>query len=123
MTANKFRAIKTIFNGFKYASKFEATVAYHLEIKKKSSLILGYDNQFKVEMWAYDRNGNKALKLTHRVDFRVHNLDGSFTLLEAKGVETADYKMRKRWLHSFWLPFNTNYDYHVVYKETISKGV
>lgn len=123
MKKNKYKAIKTLFNGFKYASKFESTVAYHLEIKKKSSLILGYDNQFKVEMWAYDRNGNKALKLTHRVDFRVHNLDGSFTLLEAKGVETADYKMRKKWLHAFWLPFNTNYDYHVVYKETISKGV
>lgn len=111
---NKYGAIKTEFNGYKYDSKFEASVAQDLELRKKGKDILEYDKQFKVEMWAYDETGKKALMVSHKVDFRIHHKDGSFELLEAKGVETSDYKWRRRWLETFWLPSHLDYTYSVI---------
>lgn len=111
---NKFGAIKTEYNGYRYDSRFEASVAEELTLRKKAGEILDFDKQFKVEMWAYDKNGKKAMKVSHKIDFRVHHKDGSFELLEAKGIETADYKMRRRWLETFWLPFNLDHTYSVV---------
>lgn len=111
---NKYGAKKTEFNGYKYDSKFEASVAQELQLRLKGKDILGYDRQYKVEMWAYDKNGKKAMKKSHKVDFRIHHKDGSYELLEAKGVETSDYKDRRKWLETFWLPFNLDHTYTVV---------
>lgn len=111
----KYGNKRTQYNGRKYDSKFEAGVARDLEIRKKAGEILDYDNQYRVEMWAFDAHGRPAMKKTHKVDFRVHNLDGSYTLLEAKGLETADYKDRRKWLETFWLPLNLDHNYEVIY--------
>lgn len=112
---NKFGAKRTVANdGIKRDSKYEASVADELDLRKKAGDILDYDSQYKVEMWAYDENGKQAMKVSHKVDFRIHHKDGSFELLEAKGVETSDYKMRRRWLETFWLPFNLDHTYTVV---------
>lgn len=111
---NKFGAKKTEFNGYRYDSKFEASVAQELELRKAAGEIKDYERQYKVEMWAYDQNGKPAMKVSHKVDFRVHLNDDSFELLEAKGVETSDYKMRRKWLETFWLPFNLDHTYTVV---------
>lgn len=116
--ANKYGAKKTEYNGYKYDSKFEASVAQDLDLRVKAKDIKGYDKQFKVEMWAYDKNGKPAMKKTHKVDFRIHHNDGSYELLEAKGVETSDYKDRRRWLETFWLPENLDHTYTVVKQKT-----
>lgn len=114
-SSNKYGARKTVAaDGIKRDSKFEASVADQLFVQKQAGEILDYDTQYKVEMWAYRQNGEKAFKVTHKVDFRVHHRDGSFELLEAKGVETADYKMRRRFLENIWLPDNPDHTYTVV---------
>lgn len=113
--ANKFGAKKQVArDGLKRDSAYEASIADELFIRKLAGDIRDYDSQFKVEMWAYDANGKKAMKKTHKVDFRIHHNDGSHELLEAKGVETSDYKDRRRWLETFWLPFNPDHTYKVV---------
>lgn len=112
---NKYGAIRTEFNGYKYDSKFEASVAQQIQERLDNKEILGFDNQYKVEIELYDVNGKHRHTLKHKVDFRVHNLDGSFTLLEAKGLETADYRMRRLFLEKFFLPNNLDYEYEVVY--------
>jgi len=112
---NKYGAKRTIGNdGFKYDSKFEAGVADELLLRKKAKDIKDYDRQFKVEIWCYRENGLKAFKVSHKVDFRVHNNDGSYELIEAKGVETADYKMRRKFLEEIWLPDHLDHTYTVV---------
>ncbi len=118
LSTSKMSNIRTEYNGRKYDSAFEAKVAYTLDIRKRAGEIKDWENQFKVEMWAYDCNGQKALKKTHKVDFRVHELDGSFTLLEAKGFETADYQDRRRWLEKLWLPENPDHVYEVVKEQS-----
>lgn len=112
---NKYGAKKTEYNNRKFDSKHEAAVAHDLEMEKRAGLIADYDCQYKVYMHAYSKCGTYKLEKTHKIDFRIHNLDGSYTLLEAKGAETADYKDRRRWLETFWLPLNLDHDYQVIY--------
>jgi hypothetical protein len=111
---NKYNAQKTKALGRSFDSKFESTVAVDLEQKKQSGEIIDYDCQYKVEMWAYTKDGKPAIKLSHKIDFRVHHHDGTFELLEAKGIETADYKMRRNFLLNLWLPEHLDHYYTVV---------
>lgn len=111
---NKYGAKKSEFNGKRYDSRFEASVAAELELSKKAGEILDYDTQYRVDMWTYRSDGTKAFLVRHKVDFRVHKLDGSYKLLEAKGVETSDYIFRRNILTSIWLPDNPDYEYEVV---------
>lgn len=112
---NKYGAKRTTANdGKKRDSKFEASVADELDLRKRVGDIKDYDSQYKVEMWAYDKNGKQAMKKTHKVDFRLHLNDGSYELVEAKGAVTSDYLDRRRWLETFWLPFNPDHTYTVI---------
>lgn len=111
---SKYGAKRTEFNGYKYDSKFEAGVAQDLELRKKAGDITDYEQQFKVEVWCYRENGLPAFKVSHKIDFRVHNTDGSYELIEAKGVETADYKMRRKFLENIWLPDHPDHTYTVI---------
>ena len=114
-SSNKYGAKKQIAkDGIKRDSKYEASVADELWLRKRAKDIKDYDSQFKVEMWAYDKNGKPAMKKNHKVDFRIHHNDGSYELLEAKGAETQDYKDRRKWLETFWLPDNPDHIYTVV---------
>ena len=110
----KYSNAKTEYNGRTYDSKFEAGVAAELDLRLKAKEILGWEPQFKVEMWAYNVHGERVLRKSHKVDFRVHELDGTFTLLEAKGFETQDYRDRRKWLEKVWLPENLDHTYQVV---------
>ena len=85
-----------------------------LDYRLKAGEIKDWERQYKVEMWAYDSAGNPVLKKTHKVDFRIHENDGTYTLLEAKGVETQDYRDRRKWLEKLWLPDNLDHSYEVV---------
>lgn len=111
---SKYGAKKTEYDGIRYDSKFEASIAAELDLRKKAGDILDWDRQFKLEMWCYTKDGKKAFKVTHKVDFRLHHQDGSFELLEAKGVETSDYLWRKKFLEHIWLAENPDYTYTVV---------
>lgn len=114
--SNKYGAQRTEMNGKVYDSKFEAQIAAELEIEKQLGQIKDFDTQYRVEGWVYDANGNKAFQYRHKVDFRVHNLDGSFKLIEAKGVETADYKWRRKLLENLWLKEHPDHTYEVVFQ-------
>lgn len=111
---NKYGAKKTDFNGRKYDSKFEAGVAQELDLRLNAGDIRAVEPQFKVEMWIYREDGVKAFKVSHKIDFRVTNNDGSYELVEAKGVETQDYKWRRRLLEELWLPLHLDHTYTVV---------
>ena len=112
--SNKYGAKRTEFNGKIYDSKFEASVASDLETRKIAGDILDYDTQYKVEMDIYRSDGVKSLTVNHKVDFRIHHRDGSFELHEAKGVETSDYKWRKKLLENLWLPLHKDHIYTVI---------
>ncbi len=111
---NKYHAVKTVAkDGLKRDSKFEASVADELYAKKAAGEILDYDSQYRVEIPIYNEHGKLVHKVFHKVDYRTHNRDGTFTLLEAKGVETSDYKFRRKLLGAIWLPEHLDHEYEV----------
>lgn len=111
---NKYGAKKTEFDGKLYDSKFEASVAMELETRKIAGDIKDYDKQYRIEARAYTEDGKLAFVEKHKVDFRIHHNDGSFELYEAKGVETDNYKFKKKCLESLWLPLHPDHTYTVV---------
>lgn len=114
-TGNKYGAKRTISNdGMKRDSKFESSVADELLLRKQAGDIKDYDSQYRIEAWACRSDGTQAFLVRHKVDFRIHHNDGSFELYEAKGVETDDYKWRRKFLEHIWLPEHPDHIYTVV---------
>lgn len=112
---NKYGAKRTIANdGMKRDSKYEAGVADELLLRKTAKDILDYESQYTVVMPVYRQNGLEAFVVRHKVDFRIHHKDGSFELLEAKGVVTGDYVWRRKCLETIWLPDHPDHIYTVV---------
>lgn len=113
--SNKYGAKKTEANdGLKRDSKYEASVADELYMRKNTGDILDYDSQYKVIMPIYNEHGRKVHEVSHKVDFRIHNKDGSYELLEAKGAVTSDYLFRRKLLEKLWLPEHLDHTYRVV---------
>ena len=113
-TGNKYGAKKTEFQGKRYDSKFEASVAQELDLRLKAGEFVEVIPQYKVEVWCYRENGLKAFKISHKVDFRSERPDGTFLLTEAKCIETSDYKWRRKFLEEIFLPDHPEYEYEVV---------
>lgn len=111
---NKYGAKRSEYNGRHYDSKFEAGVAQELNLRLKAHDIAAVDPQFKIECWCYRADGTKAFLVKHKVDFRITLNDGSYELIEAKGVETDDYKWRRKFLENIWLPEHPDYIYTVI---------
>lgn len=110
----KYNNIRQTYQGYNYDSKFEAQVAAELDILQKAGEIKEWERQFKVEIYAWDEYGKPTIRVcSHKVDFRIHHNDKSFELLEAKGIETPDYKWRRKMLELFWLPQNPDHSYSV----------
>lgn len=116
---NKYGAKRTEFKGKMYDSKFEASLAEHLELLLKANEIKDYDTQFKLTVNVYNSNGDVVATKSHKVDFRVWNNDGSYSLVEAKGRETDDYKWRKDIVVATWLSEHLDYDYQVIKQKQV----
>lgn len=110
-------ARKTVYNGARYDSAFEAFVAEQLDWLVLSGDIKAVERQYVIELTPYNMLGEPIaqLKRHHRVDFRTEHHDGTFTLVEAKGFPTPAYKQVAKWVNYFWLPAHPDHSYAVVY--------
>lgn len=106
---NKYGAIKTTHNGHVYDSKLEAAHARNLDFRLKAKDILGWDRQFKVDLYYYDSTGFKWADKSWKIDFRVQEKDGTYTLEEVKGFITEDYLHKKKLCERVWIKDNKNY--------------
>jgi hypothetical protein len=109
-SANKYRAVSCFYGGYWYASTAEANHAAELDLLKRTGKITAWGRQYIVHIEAEGKH-----ILDHKIDFRVKLPDGSFELQEVKGVETADWKMRRKLLELFWLPKHPDHQY-IVFK-------
>lgn len=111
---NKYGAVRTVGkDGIKRDSKFESNVADELYLLKHAGAIKDYESQYKVVLNIYDHEGNVAMTKNWRVDFRVHELDNTFTLYEIKGVELSDYKWKRDILLNVWLKEHPDHTFEV----------
>jgi len=106
---NKYKAVKQTYNGYSYDSKFEASFAQDLDLRKKAKDITDWERQFKISL---DVNGYHLCN--YFCDFRIHHNDGSFELVETKGIETEVYRLKRKLLEALWLPENLDHTYTVI---------
>lgn len=84
---SKYNAKPTMLNGKRYASKHEAERAAQIRLLWQGHEIAGFAEQVEFLL----PGGIK-----YRADFVVLNFDGTYTIEDAKGVETPDFKLKKR---------------------------
>ncbi len=86
---NKYGAKKTELNGKMYDSKFEAGVAFDLEMRKQNKEITRFETHVPLELRI-----NGKLWRTWKIDFVAYLPDGSREFIEAKGMVLPDFKMK-----------------------------
>jgi hypothetical protein len=45
---------------------------------------------------AFEKNGKKYRRIDYVADFEIHHLDGSIEVVDCKGFETTDFKIKKK---------------------------
>lgn len=95
-------------------SLFEGSIEDYLDLRLRAGDIAGYDKQFTLRVDIHAPNGERVATKSHKVDFCVHELDNSFTLLEAKGVHTVDYQWRRDVVVAIWRELHPEYEYEVI---------
>jgi hypothetical protein len=112
--SNKYGAKKTVYNGRRYDSKLEARVAQELDLRLRAGEFTEVVPQYRIKLYVYLPDNKKADLFTYVCDFRCEKPDGSYLLIEAKGMETALYRVKKRILDLVWLPDHPDYEYEVI---------
>lgn len=111
---NKYSNKKTEFLGRKYDSKYEATIAQELDLRMKAGEFTAIEPQFRIKLYVYLPDGTKADLFTYVCDFRCARPDGTYLLVEAKGVVTEVYRTKRKLLDLVWLPDHKEYDFEEV---------
>lgn len=106
---NKFNNRNCEYNGYIYDSRLEADYAQELDLRLKAKEIIKWERQFKVSI---DINGYHVCN--YFVDFKIYENDGSFTLIECKGIETETWRLKRKLLEAVFLEENKDYNYEVV---------
>lgn len=84
---HKFNAKKTECDGIRFDSKLEASFYMHLKLQQRAGIVLFFLRQVPIHL----PGGTKLV-----VDFQVFYTDGSCRFLDTKGVETPEFKIKKR---------------------------
>lgn len=111
---SKYGAKRTDFNGRKYDSKFEAKVAQELDLRKAAGEFVNVEPQYRIKLYVYLPDGSKADLFTYVCDFRCEKPDGSYLLVEAKGVLTDIYRTKRKILDLVWLPDHLDYQFEEI---------
>jgi hypothetical protein len=88
---NKFGAKRQTYNGNKYDSTFEAKVAEELDWRLKVGELIEVKRQVKCSL-----NVHRVFICNYYVDFKTIDKYGQVNYIEAKGFETAEWKLKKR---------------------------
>ena len=105
----KFGNRASDYNGVIYDSAFEAEYAQELDLRVKAKEIAGWRRQVKISI-----DIDEFHICNYFCDFEIEHFDGSFELVEVKGMETDVYRIKRRLLEAVWLPKNPNHTYTVV---------
>ena len=87
MRRHKYRAVTTVVDGVKYASKKEAQYAHNLRLAKQAGVVIGWTRQHPFHF----KCGTKYV-----CDFSVWYADGHHEFVEVKGMETQVWKIKMK---------------------------
>ena len=93
MLYHKFRAVQTIRDGMKFASKKEARYYDELKLKVKAGYVFFFLRQVPFHL-----PGN----VKYVVDFQVFNRDGTVSFIDVKGVKTKEFIRNKKLVEALY---------------------
>lgn len=93
----KYGAKKTVIDGITFDSKAEGQYYTHLKELLQNKLIEGFELQPRfVLQEAFEKDGKKYRAIEYVADFRVDKLFGPAEIIDVKGFETADFKIKRK---------------------------
>jgi hypothetical protein len=90
---HKFKAKPVLDDGHRYDSKLEWQFKNHLELLKKSGEVLFFLRQVPFHLPG---------GLVYKLDFMPFYSDGTVRLFDPKGVETPEFKMKKKMVEEIY---------------------
>lgn len=111
---SKYGAKRTTYNGYTYMSKFEARIAQELDLRMKAGEFVAIEPQYRIKLYVYLPDGKPVDIFTYVCDFRCEKPDGTFLLVEAKGMVTSVYRTKRKILDLVWLPDHLDHEFEEV---------
>jgi Protein of unknown function (DUF1064) len=94
---NKYNNKKVVVDGIKFDSKQESEYYLHLKELKAKGEILDFTLQPKFELQPkFTKRGILFKAIDYKADFHVWLPDGTDYVVDVKGFETADFKIKKK---------------------------
>jgi hypothetical protein len=90
---NKYGAEKTPVDGILFDSKAEANYYSELKLRQRAGDIKAFVIQPRF-LLVEANNGNRRAE--YRADFGIVENDGTFTVVDVKGMETAMFKIKRK---------------------------
>ena len=92
---NKYKSVKTKYNGITFHSKKEAEYAKLLDMLKKASDLENRVVSYAIQV-PYDIYINDQKICRYLADFKVKYADGRTEVVDVKGFRTPIYKLKKK---------------------------
>lgn len=96
--ANKYNAKKVVVDGIKFDSQDESNYYLHLKELKRKGEIKDFELQpeFELQPKFVNVKGKSVLPIKYKADFLVTHNDDTQEVIDVKGFETADFKLKKK---------------------------
>lgn len=94
---SKYNARKCIIDGNTFDSIMEGKFYIHLKKEKEEGNVIDIALQPQFELQEkFSKNGKTIRAITYKADFLVTYKDGSKVVYDVKGMETADFLLKKK---------------------------
>lgn len=102
MSVHKYRAVPTVVDGVRFASKAEAARYAELKLLEKAGEVKELELQPKFPLCAHPRIHGAGVKVCDYVaDFRYrHGPRGVLVIEDVKGMKTPVYRLKKKWFEA-----------------------
>jgi hypothetical protein len=93
----KYNAKRTEIDGITFDSKSEGDYYLHLKKRLKEGEIKWYELQPSFELQeGFHKTGRFIRPIVYVADFSVYYHDGTIEIIDVKGFETADFKIKRK---------------------------
>ena len=93
MIRHKYKAVKTEADGIRFDSKIEARYYEQLKLRQRAGEVVFFLRQVPLHLPGSVR---------YVVDFQEFHSDGSVHFVDVKGMETTEFKTKKRIVESIY---------------------
>jgi len=94
---SKYNSKKVVVDGITFDSQLESEYYNQLKWLKQVGEIKGFIIQPKYLLLdRFEKDGKKYRKMNYIADFEVEKLDGTAEVIDIKGFETTDFKLKRK---------------------------